>query len=65
MNTIKFEKFRIKGANMGEESCLPDIKNDDYIRASLTLLPEITDEEKKHIKNHIEKHIRRKGKKQV
>ena len=49
MNTIKFEKFRIKGANMGEESCLPDIKNDDYIRASLTLLPEITEEEKKHM----------------
>lgn len=49
MNTIKFEKFRIKGANMGEESCLPDIKNDDYIRASLTLLPEITEEEKKYM----------------
>lgn len=49
MNTLTFEKFRIKGANMGEPSCLPDIKNDDYIRAPLTLLPEITEEERTYI----------------
>ncbi len=49
MNTLTFEKFRIKGANLGEPSCLPDIKNDDYIRAPLTLLPEITEEERTYI----------------
>lgn len=49
MNTIKFEKFKIKGANLGEASCLPDIKNDEYIRAPLTILPEISQEERKLI----------------
>ena len=49
MNTIKFEKFKIKGANLGESSCLPDIKNDDYIRAKLTVLPEVTPDESEHI----------------
>ena len=47
MTTLSFEKFKIKGANLGEASCLPDIKNDDYIRAPLTVLPEVTAEEKK------------------
>ena len=49
MNTIKFEKFKIKGANLGEASCLPDIKNDDYIRAPLTVLPDISQEERKYM----------------
>ena len=49
MNTITFEKFRIKGANLGEMSCLPDIKNDDYIRAKLTVLPEVSPDESQHI----------------
>ena len=49
MNTLRFEKFKIKGANFGEMSCLPDIKNDDYIRATLTVLPEVTSEESKHM----------------
>ena len=49
MNTIRFEKFKIKGANFGEMSCLPDIKNDDYIRATLTVLPEVTPEESKYM----------------
>ncbi len=49
MTTLSFEKFKIKGANLGEASCLPDIKNDDYIRAPLTVLPEVTAEEKKHM----------------
>lgn len=49
MNTIKFEKFKIKGAYMGEESCLPDIKNDEYIRATMTLSEEISQEERKYI----------------
>ena len=49
MNTVKFEKFKIKGANLGEPSCLPDIKNDDYIRAPLTILPEISEEERTHM----------------
>ena len=31
MTTLSFEKFKIKGANLGETSCLPDIKNDEYI----------------------------------
>ena len=49
MNTLKFEKFKIKGANLGKPSCLPDIKNDDYIRAPLTILPEVTEEERTYI----------------
>ena len=49
MTTLSFEKFKIKGANLGEASCLPDIKNDEYIRAPLTILPEITAEERKYI----------------
>ena len=49
MNTITFEKYKIKGANLGEASCLPDIKNDEYIRAPLTILPEVTAEERKYI----------------
>ena len=49
MTTLSFEKFKIKGANLGEESCLPDIKNDEYIRAPLTILPEVTEEERKYI----------------
>lgn len=49
MNTITFEKFKIKGANLGEASCLPDIKNDEYIRAPFTILPEVTAEERKYI----------------
>ncbi|MBO5059448.1 MAG: DUF5107 domain-containing protein [Clostridia bacterium] len=49
MNTLTFEKFKIKGVNFGETSCLPDIKNDDYIRAPLTILPEVTDEERKYM----------------
>jgi len=47
--TISFEKFKIKGASLGEMSCLPDIKNDDYIRATLTVLPEVTAEESKYM----------------
>ena len=49
MNELRFEKFKIKGADMGKTSCLPDIKNDDYIRAKLTVLPEVSPEESKHI----------------
>ena len=49
MNTVRFEKFRIRGANLGEKNCLPDIKNNSYIRPSLNLMPEITEEEKKYI----------------
>ena len=49
MNTLKFEKFKIKGAKLGELSCLPDIKNDDYIRAKLTVLPEVLPQESEHI----------------
>lgn len=49
MITLSFEKFKIKGANLGEASCLPDIKNDEYIRAPLTILPEVTEEERKFI----------------
>lgn len=49
MTIINFEKFKIKGANLGEESCFPDIKNDDYIRAKITVKDEVSDEEKKYI----------------
>jgi len=49
MSTLKFEKFKIKGATLGDASCLPDIKNDDYIRAALTILPEVTEKEKTYI----------------
>ena len=49
MNKLKFEKFKIKGTKLGESSCLPDIKNDDYIRAKLTVLPEVSPQESEHI----------------
>lgn len=48
MTTLIFEKFKVKGANLGETSCLPDIKNDEYIRAPLTILPDVTEEERKY-----------------
>lgn len=49
MNTIRFEKFKIKGANLGNPNCLPDIKNNEYIRAPLTVLPEVSEEDRKYI----------------
>ena len=49
MTTINFEKFKIKGANLGEESCLPDIKNDDYIRAKITVKEDVSEDEKRYI----------------
>lgn len=49
MNTLTFEKFKIMGANMGEESCLPDIKNDEYIRAPIAVADSVSEEDKKHI----------------
>lgn len=46
---ITFGKFKIKGADLGERSCLPDIKNDEYIRAPLTVMEEVTEEERKNL----------------
>ena len=50
MTTLNFEKFKVKGANMGEESCLPDIKNDDYLRATLNIDESVPEEDRKYIK---------------
>lgn len=50
MTTLSFEKFKVKGANMGEASCLPDIKNDDYLRATLNIDESVPEEDRKYIK---------------
>ncbi len=49
MSTISFEKFKIKGSNLGDFNCLPDIKNDEYIRAPYTVLPSVSEEDGKNI----------------
>ena len=49
MSTLSFEKFKIKGAQLGETSCLPDIKNDSYIHAKINVSDEICSEDKKYI----------------
>lgn len=49
MNTLTFEKFKIKGAQLGEMSCLPDIKNDSYIHAKINVSDDISAEDKKYI----------------
>ena len=46
---LTFEKFKIKGADLGKRSCLPDIKNDEYIRAPLTVMDEVTAEERTNL----------------
>ena len=43
METLVFEKFKIKGAHLGDRSCLPDIKNDKYISAPFSISDEITE----------------------
>lgn len=49
MSKLTFEKFRIIGASLGEESCLADIKNDEYIRSPITVSKEVSEDEKKNI----------------
>lgn len=49
MNTLEFRKFRIMGANIGEESCLPDMKNDEYIRAPISVDDSVSAEERWYI----------------
>lgn len=49
MNTLEFVKFKIKGAELGELNCLPDIKNDSYIHAKINVSDDISEEDKKYI----------------
>ena len=48
-STLRFEKFKIKGANLGENSCLPDIKNDDYIRATIDVSEKVSNRDKDNL----------------
>lgn len=46
---LRFGKYEIFSANFGEDSALPDIHNNTYIRAAITLTDNITQEERKYI----------------
>lgn len=49
MLKLEFSDYTIVAAELGEENCLPDILNNDYIHASITMTDKIMPEEKKHI----------------
>lgn len=49
MSTLVFKKFKILGADLGKASCLPDIKNDEYIRAGITVSESVSAEDKVNI----------------
>lgn len=44
-----FEKFRITSANLGEESQLPDIHDNAYIRAKISLTDNVAEEDRKFV----------------
>ena len=46
---IKFEKYNMPAASMGDLNPMPDIKNINYIHAGYELTDKIRDDEKKHI----------------
>lgn len=48
-NTLRFGKIKIKGAELGESSCLPDIKNDDYIHAAVNVSEKVSAEDKANL----------------
>ena len=49
MTSLEFKKVKMPSANLGRPNCLPDIHNDTYIRAGITLTDNITAEERKWI----------------
>lgn len=48
-NDLTFGKLKIRGAKLGKENCLPDIKNDDYIHASIAVTNRVSQEERANI----------------
>lgn len=46
---IRFEKYPIPAANLGEENPLPDIKNVSYIHAGYECTDKLSEEEKRYI----------------
>ncbi len=49
MTKLTFKKISMPSANMGDLNCLPDIHNNSYIRAPMTLTDNITQDERKLI----------------
>ena len=46
MSTLTFTKIHMPGADLGIPNCLPDIKNDSYIRAPIAVSERVSEEEK-------------------
>ena len=46
---LEFVKYEIEAAELGEESCLPDIHLNEYIRAPIDLTDKISESDRKHI----------------
>jgi len=49
MTTLTFEAFKIPGAGLGEESGLPDMKNNTYISSKINVSETLTEEEARYI----------------
>ncbi|MBR5868487.1 MAG: DUF5107 domain-containing protein, partial [Clostridia bacterium] len=46
MSCLTFTKIHVPGADLGPLNCLPDIKNDSYIRAPIAVSDRVSEEEK-------------------
>ena len=49
MTKLLFEKYPILAAKLGEDSALPDIHVNSYIRANITVSDKISEEDGKYI----------------
>lgn len=49
MTQLRFEDMPIAAANLGEESCLPDIMNNKYIHTPIRVTDKVTEDERKLI----------------
>ena len=49
MTKLLFEKYEIPAADLGTDSCLPDIHVNSYIRAPIALSERITEQDRKYI----------------
>lgn len=49
MTKLQFEKYPILAATLGEDSALPDIHVNSYIRANITVSHRVCDEDAKYI----------------
>lgn len=49
MTQLRFEEMLIEAADLGEESCLPDIMNNKYIHTPIRVTDRVTEEERKLI----------------